>query len=356
MACNLERSVPRSSACTRSRISAAALSVYVSARISPGWAWCSRMRCAMRRISTVVLPVPAPATTSRGPWTCSIASRWRSSGIIEAGRAVALLAIGSSIADPVVDVMCESSQDRLRNRQGGDGGGFGAKDGRTQRGGNPACGGEGGDFVVGPAAFGANRERNRLAGRMEGEGIGQADLLLVLGKENAHLGWGLDRVFDLDGGGDFRRQRAARLLSCLASQALPSLGALRSRRSQMRVGAPGNDWHDSGDPQFGALLDGPLHTIELEDRQQESHFGERRSRDVLSEFELDAGVADRKDPPAAHSARNGDVEFLPDSRPQHLGQVLRMCPGKGGAILMNVVGDPASAGHFFSTWYPVPGT
>lgn len=27
------------------------------------------------------MPVPAPAITSMGPWTCSIASRWRSSGI-----------------------------------------------------------------------------------------------------------------------------------------------------------------------------------------------------------------------------------------------------------------------------------
>src|SRR5579864_7507693 len=33
------------------------------------------MRRATRRVSTVVLPVPAPATTSIGPWTCSMASR-----------------------------------------------------------------------------------------------------------------------------------------------------------------------------------------------------------------------------------------------------------------------------------------
>ena len=35
---------------------------------------------AIRRVRTVVLPVPAPATTSMGPWTWSMASRWRSSG------------------------------------------------------------------------------------------------------------------------------------------------------------------------------------------------------------------------------------------------------------------------------------
>src|ERR1700744_168950 len=35
----------------------------------------------MRWVRTDVLPVPAPATTSIGPWTCSMASRWRSSGV-----------------------------------------------------------------------------------------------------------------------------------------------------------------------------------------------------------------------------------------------------------------------------------
>src|SRR5690242_12925755 len=47
------------------------------ARISPGWAWPSRMSLARRWVSTVVLPVPAPATTSMGPAMCSTASLWR---------------------------------------------------------------------------------------------------------------------------------------------------------------------------------------------------------------------------------------------------------------------------------------
>src|SRR5579864_5411110 len=40
----------------------------------------------MRWVRTEVLPVPAPATTSMGPWTCSMASRWRSSGVNGVGR------------------------------------------------------------------------------------------------------------------------------------------------------------------------------------------------------------------------------------------------------------------------------
>src|SRR5437868_1542301 len=40
----------------------------------------------MRWVSTEVLPVPAPATTSMGPRTCSIASRWCTSAVNGVGR------------------------------------------------------------------------------------------------------------------------------------------------------------------------------------------------------------------------------------------------------------------------------
>src|SRR6478609_4931540 len=60
---------------TRSRISPAALFVNVIARISGGFAPAAASRCAMRRVSTRVLPEPAPATTSSGPSVVSTASR-----------------------------------------------------------------------------------------------------------------------------------------------------------------------------------------------------------------------------------------------------------------------------------------
>src|SRR5262245_38326403 len=63
---------------TRSAISAAAFSVKVRARISSGLARLLAMRCAMRRVSTVVLPVPAPAMVSSGPAPWSTAARWAS--------------------------------------------------------------------------------------------------------------------------------------------------------------------------------------------------------------------------------------------------------------------------------------
>src|SRR6185312_3531579 len=48
--------------------------VNVIARISSGRACCCSISQAIRSTSTVVLPVPAPASTSMGPETCSIAS------------------------------------------------------------------------------------------------------------------------------------------------------------------------------------------------------------------------------------------------------------------------------------------
>ena len=60
----------------RLRISPAALFVNVIARISFGFTPQAAIRCAMRCVSTRVLPEPAPATTSSGPSVARTASRW----------------------------------------------------------------------------------------------------------------------------------------------------------------------------------------------------------------------------------------------------------------------------------------
>ncbi len=63
------------SSSTRSRISAAALLVNVMARIEPGCALRSAISQAIRRVSTRVLPEPAPATTRSGVPACTTAAR-----------------------------------------------------------------------------------------------------------------------------------------------------------------------------------------------------------------------------------------------------------------------------------------
>ena len=61
--------------CRRSRISAAALLVNVMAKISHGATFKSSRMCAMRYVSTRVLPDPAPAKTKSGPSVHSTAAR-----------------------------------------------------------------------------------------------------------------------------------------------------------------------------------------------------------------------------------------------------------------------------------------
>ncbi len=65
-------------ASTRCFISPAALLVKVMARIEPGWALRTETSQAIRRVSTRVLPEPAPATTSSGAPSWTTAARWGS--------------------------------------------------------------------------------------------------------------------------------------------------------------------------------------------------------------------------------------------------------------------------------------
>ena len=65
---------------SRSRSSAAPASETVRTRIDSGASPPSRTSQPKRSQSTVVLPVPAPPTTSRGPPACVMASSWRGVG------------------------------------------------------------------------------------------------------------------------------------------------------------------------------------------------------------------------------------------------------------------------------------
>lgn len=83
---------------TLARISAAALLVKVIARIEPGWTPRSPIRWAIRLVRTLVLPDPAPATTSRGEPECSTAARW--GGFSPSSRSVPGVGAGPSPGTP----------------------------------------------------------------------------------------------------------------------------------------------------------------------------------------------------------------------------------------------------------------
>ena len=81
-------------------ISSAALLVKVMARISNGETPWSRMRWAMRWVSTRVLPEPAPAMTSSGPSSCTTASRWTGFSPSSRSESVPGPAIGFTLPAP----------------------------------------------------------------------------------------------------------------------------------------------------------------------------------------------------------------------------------------------------------------
>src|SRR4051794_39379616 len=107
---HMMRARPPTSSSTRSRISAAALLVKVIARIEPGCTLRSEINQAIRRVSTRVLPDPAPATTRSGApsWTTarrcgslrpasssSLVGRWRFGADSCAGAASGRPGIGN---------------------------------------------------------------------------------------------------------------------------------------------------------------------------------------------------------------------------------------------------------------------
>src|SRR5579884_3639821 len=88
---------------TRSRISSAALLVNVTARTDGPGTRCALTRWAMRWVITLVLPLPAPASSRRGPSTCSAAARC--SGFSPARKSIIfcmlrILTRGSGLAPP----------------------------------------------------------------------------------------------------------------------------------------------------------------------------------------------------------------------------------------------------------------
>ena len=102
---HIRRARGPTSASTRSFISAAALLVNVIARIEPGWAPRSETSHAIRRVSTRVLPEPAPATTSSGEPSWTTAARWgslsprRRSSARRLPRTLGLVAAAEGLAD-----------------------------------------------------------------------------------------------------------------------------------------------------------------------------------------------------------------------------------------------------------------
>src|SRR3954471_1016587 len=102
------------------------------------------------------------------------------------------------------------------------------------------------EFICRPAAFRADRQRER-AGGASIEDLLEAQSLwrLVLGKQDAGALHVLNRQFEVGGRRDFGLPRPARLLGRLASDTPPTLYALRGSFGEVRLGAAGDHRDDA---------------------------------------------------------------------------------------------------------------
>src|SRR5579871_2471018 len=91
----------------------------------------------------------------------------------------------------------------------------------------------------------------------------------------------------------------------------------------------GNDLRHT---EFGALLNRPLHPIELEDCKQEGDVRWIGRRHLCSELKLDTGIRDVYDSSTPDLRAGADVEFLPDPRTKHPNQMSRVITRKRGLI------------------------
>lgn len=150
--------------------------------------------------------------------------------------------------------------------EGGEGGGFGAEDEGAE--GDALPGGvlSGFAFARVPAAFGAAEEGGGGGGvRQDGEDRRRVFRLV---EKEAGFGLGVQGLFELDHGADFRGAQAARLLAGFAGDLFPARAALFGGRVQSFLRSQADDRGDAFDAEFGGFLDHPFETVELEQRGQ----------------------------------------------------------------------------------------
>ena len=114
----------------------------------------------------------------------------------------------------------------------------------------------------------------------------------------------------------------------------------------MEISTPSNQRDDSCDPQFGALLNRPFHSVELEDSKQQRQLeAGGLGWDFFPEFKFHATVCDSRDSAAMDIAIRNDVKFLPDASAEDTNQMVGMSAGECGPVTGNFIGDPSAAGH-----------
>src|SRR5579862_8454268 len=132
-------------------------------------------------------------------------------------------------------------------------------------------------FLWRPSTFGADGESDvscllAVAARLV-QDIVQGLVIFGLRENDAKRCIESRDLCDSDRNCDFGWGRAARLFGGLICDAPPAFGTLGGGGGKSSIGAASDERKDAGNSKFGALLDGPLHAVEFEDRKNESDFG-----------------------------------------------------------------------------------
>src|SRR5208282_1739808 len=143
------------------------------------------------------------------------------------------------------------------------------------------------------------------------------------------------------------------LFSRLAYDAPPALLAFHGRGDQMSVAPARNYRNDASDPDLRALLDRPLHAVELEDGKSQRDprsvkrlgLGPAPMVWLRVERKLNAIIGDRGDGSAANFFSSCNVKLLPDFGAQNAGKMRRVFAHQSSGVSGNLVSDPAAVGH-----------
>src|ERR1700730_7194988 len=113
----------------------------------------------------------------------------------------------------------------------------------------------------------------------------------------------------------------------------------------MGLGSLGNHRNDDGSAQLRTFFNGPLHAIELEDRDQESQAWSGGGGNDFAQVKFDPALGDIRNMPAADIFTRANIEFLPNATAQHACEMVGVRTNQRGAIAGNFVGEPAAASH-----------
>src|SRR5262249_6982288 len=113
------------------------------------------------------------------------------------------------------------------------------------------------------ATFGAKGENYRTSVRWHD--FSQNLFLLSLGQDYAYVRRQGQRLVKLYRIRNFWREYAARLFRSRVSESSPSFNSFCSARGEMRIGSSCDQRNNRRHCEFGAFLDCPFHSIELED-------------------------------------------------------------------------------------------